>query len=63
LSKQINAYVKVRNGESIDSALKRFNAQIHSSDILNDIREKEYYLKPSARKRLKRIQSKMNKDM
>lgn len=57
MPKQTNAYVKLKPNESIDSALKRFNSQMLSSGILNDLKLKEYYIKPSIKKRMRRLKN------
>lgn len=46
--------VKVRDGESLESALKRFKKKIEAEGILKEWKERQYYLKPSTRKRLKK---------
>jgi small subunit ribosomal protein S21 len=47
--------VKVEEGESLDSALKRFKRECQQEGILSEIKRREYYEKPSERrKRLKR---------
>ncbi|BDU50465.1 30S ribosomal protein S21 [Haliovirga abyssi] len=43
--------IKVRNNESIDSALKRFRRAVQDEGILRDIKKHEFYEKPSERKK------------
>ena len=57
MPKQTNAYVKLKTNESIDSALKRFNNQVLSSGIFNELKLKEHYIKPSIRKRMRRLKN------
>ncbi|MEK6709820.1 MAG: 30S ribosomal protein S21 [Nitrospinota bacterium] len=45
--------VKVHEGESIDKALKQFKKQCEKSGILSEIRKREYYEKPSVRRKRK----------
>ena len=52
----------VRKGENIESLLKRFNLEMQKSDVLKIIKEKEYYEKPSVKRRRKRIEAKFNTD-
>ena len=39
--------VKVDEGETIDRALKRFKRRIEKSGIMREIRERQFYRKPS----------------
>ncbi len=45
--------IRVGENESIDSALKRFKRQCANSGILREIKEREFYEKPSAKKKRK----------
>lgn len=45
--------VKVRNGESLEQALRRFNREVLKSGILQELKDREHYQKPSELKRLK----------
>lgn len=54
MSKYNGIGIKVRPGEPIDSALKRFKSQVEKADLLNILYRKSYYLKPSAAKKEKR---------
>ena len=47
------AEVKVKEGESLDSALRRFKRQCARSNILTDLRKREYYEKPSVKRKKK----------
>lgn len=42
-------------GESIDSLLRRFKKDTHASGVLDEFRRREYYSKPSERRRSKSI--------
>ena len=48
------AEVKVREGESLDSALRRFKRIVSRNGTLLEVRKREYYVKPGIKKRLKR---------
>jgi small subunit ribosomal protein S21 len=50
--------VKVREGESFESALKRFKKQCEKAGILSEIRKREHYEKPSIRKKKKSLAAK-----
>lgn len=39
--------VKVRKGESLEQALRRFNREVHRAKILQEVRDRERYVKPS----------------
>ena len=43
--------VTVREDESIDSALSRFNKICAKAGIIREVRERSYYEKPSEKKR------------
>jgi small subunit ribosomal protein S21 len=45
--------IKVREGESIESALKRFKKEVEKEGILKLAREKMYYKSPSVLKKEK----------
>lgn len=46
--------VVVREGESLDAALKRFRKDLAKSGILRDARKHEHYEKPSEKRRRER---------
>lgn len=41
------ARVKVRHGESLEQALRRFNREVLKAGILKELRKRERYRKPS----------------
>ena len=43
---------------NIEKALRKFKKKVQSSDILNDIRAREHYVKPSVEKKLKKSAAK-----
>jgi small subunit ribosomal protein S21 len=45
--------IKVRNNESLEQALRRFNRDVLRDGILKELKEREHYTKPSEWKRLK----------
>jgi small subunit ribosomal protein S21 len=47
--------VKVHEGDSIDKALKQFKKQCEKSGILTEIRKREYYEKPSVKRKRKMV--------
>lgn len=50
--------IKVRENESLESALKRFKRQIQRDGIIQDIKKHEYYEKPSEVRKRKMIAAK-----
>ena len=47
------AEVKVQDGESIESALRRFKRKVQQEDIIKEVKRHSFYLKPGEKKRLK----------
>jgi small subunit ribosomal protein S21 len=45
--------VKVRDNESLESALKRFKRECAKSGVLAEVRKREHYEKPSVRRKKK----------
>ena len=47
------AEVRVKEGESLDSALRRFKRQCARSGILTELLKREHYEKPSVKRKKK----------
>ncbi len=47
------AEVRVQDGESLDSALRRFKRKVQQEDIIKEVKRHSYYLKPGEKKRVK----------
>ena len=47
--------VKVKDGETFESALRRFKKQCEKAGILSEIRKREHYEKPSVKIKRKRM--------
>ena len=45
--------IKVRKGESFESALRRFKLSCQKAGVLSEVRKREHYEKPSVRRKLK----------
>ena len=43
---------KKHKGESFESLMKRFRKSVEKSDILNDVKDREHYTKPSTNRKL-----------
>jgi small subunit ribosomal protein S21 len=49
------AEVRVQDGESIESALRRFKRKVQQEDIIKDIKKHSFYLKPGDKRRAKQV--------
>ena len=47
------AEVHLQDGESLESALKRFKRKVLQEDIIKEIKRHAFYLKPGQKKRVK----------
>ena len=47
------AEVKLKEGESLDSALRRFKRQVARNGVLAELRKREHYEKPSVKRKKK----------
>ena len=47
------AEIKIKDNESLDSALRRFKRQCAKSGVLTELRKREHYEKPSVRRKKK----------
>ena len=47
------AEIRVKENESLDSALRRFKKQCARSGVLAEVRKREHYEKPSVRRKKK----------
>ena len=50
--------VRVRDGESFESALRRFKKTCEKAGILSEVRKREHYEKPSVKRKRKAILAK-----
>jgi small subunit ribosomal protein S21 len=49
------AFVRIRDGEGFEQALRRFKKQVEKSGILSELKKREHYEKPSVRLKKKSI--------
>ena len=49
-------FVKVRDGESIEEALRRFKRECERNGIMQEIKKREYYESPSVRRKKKQAE-------
>ncbi len=47
------AEVTVQDGETLESALRRFKRKVQQEDIIKEIKKHSFYLKPGEKKRTK----------
>ena len=47
------AEVRIKEGETLDSALRRFKRQMARSNVLSELRKRECYEKPSVKRKKK----------
>jgi len=43
----------LNEGESLESALRRFKRKVQQEDIIKDVKKHSFYMKPGERKRIK----------
>ena len=47
------AEIRVKDNEALDSALRRFKRQCARAGVLNEVRKREHYEKPSVKRKKK----------
>jgi|TARA_R110000824_G_scaffold71188_1_gene182435 ribosomal protein S21 len=57
MSRSVNVSVKPRRNDHNEKLVRKFNKKIKKQKIMEQIRERRYYLKPSERKRLQKKRS------
>ncbi len=55
--KEYMIIINVKENESIDKALKRFKKKFERTGILREIRERNYYEKPSVKRRATKLRA------
>ncbi|MCK4337429.1 MAG: 30S ribosomal protein S21 [Candidatus Aminicenantes bacterium] len=51
------AFVVIENGESIESALRRFKRKVQQEAIIKEIKKHSVYFKPGEKRRMKDAQA------
>jgi len=46
--------IEIRKGESLERALRKFKTKLRQEGILDEVRDREFYEKPSQRRRKKK---------
>jgi len=56
--------IKVREGESIEQALRRFNRLVDEEGIMDELKKREFYEKPSEikKKRKKELEKRLARE-
>jgi small subunit ribosomal protein S21 len=47
------AEIRLQEGESLESALRRFKRKVQAEDIIKEVKRHAFYLKPGAKARVK----------
>ena len=47
------AEIHIHDGESIESALRRFKRKVQQEDIIKEVKKHSFYMKPGEKKRIK----------
>ena len=47
------AEVHIQDGETLESALRRFKRKVQQEDIIREVKRHSFYLKPGEKKRVK----------
>lgn len=47
------AEVRLQEGESLESALRRFKRKVQQEDIIKEVKKHSFYLKPGEKRRVK----------
>ena len=47
------AEIRIHEGESIESALRRFKRKVQQEDIIKEVKKHSFYMKPGEKKRVK----------
>ena len=58
MSKTVNVVITPRKNESPERMIRRFTKKVKKEGILEEVRERAYYVKPSEKRRKKRLERK-----
>lgn len=53
-------YVRVKESDSFENALKRFKKQCEKEGILSEVKKREHYEKPSIKRKIKSMTARKN---
>lgn len=54
-------HIKIKPGQSVERAISLFKRRVKESKLLIELREREQYIKPSAKKRQQRNKAKLRR--
>lgn len=54
-------HVKKMPGDSDDTLIRKFSRKVLDEGIINEVRQRQFYLKPSLAKKLKKQEARRNK--
>lgn len=52
----VHVEVKVHDQEQIERMIKKFTRKVKKSGVLDEVRERRYYTKPSVKRRMKKLE-------
>ena len=55
------AEIRIHEGESIESALRRFKRKVQQEEIIKEVKKHSFYLKPGQKKRIKQALARKRK--
>lgn len=58
MSKTVNVVITPRKNESPERMIRRFTKKVKKEGILEEVRDRAYYVKPSQKRRKKRLERK-----
>jgi len=58
MSKTVNVVITPRKNESPERMIRRFTKKVKKEGILEEVRDRKYYVKPSQKRRKKRLERK-----
>ena len=58
MSKTVNVVITPRKNESPERMIRRFTKKVKKEGILEEVRDRRYYVKPSQKRRKKRLERK-----
>lgn len=52
----VHVEVRVHDQEQVERAIKKFTRKVKKSGVLDEVRNRRYYTKPSAKRRAKKLE-------
>ena len=52
----VHVEVKIHDQEQIERMIKKFTRKVKKSGVLDEVRERRYYTKPSVKRRMKKLE-------